>query len=118
MALRPKDSNSGEGFSVMRQLAKPSLIFKYLFGAEGRASKFHLSSYFFRERLPNLLILLGLAGGGNRLGKEKFSACRGEWWWKGLLGGGRHAFIFNVQEERENYIKNYIDVPLLPVMCR
>lgn len=100
----------------MRQLAKPSLIFKYLFGVEGRASKFHLSSCFFIERLPNLLILHGLAGSGNRLGKEKFSACRGVRWWKGLLGGDTLSFSMS-QKKVRNYIKNYIDVPLLPVMC-
>lgn len=47
--LRPKDNNRGKGFSVMCQLAKPSLI-SYLFGAEGSASKIHLSSC-----LPNLI---------------------------------------------------------------
>lgn len=38
----------------MCQLAKLSLIAD-LFGAEGGASKIHLSSCFFIERLPNLI---------------------------------------------------------------
>lgn len=54
VALRPKDSNGSKGFSVMCQLAKLSLIAD-LFGAEGGASKIHLSSCFFIERLPNLI---------------------------------------------------------------